>query len=51
MRQQFNAESVTSFCLVITDAKYAYSQKKKKNQVDVLNNLPTDIHIYAQNKS
>lgn len=49
MRQQFNAESVTSFCLVITDAKYAYSQKK--NQVDVLNNLPTDIHIYAQNKS
>lgn len=50
MRQQFNAESVTSFCLVITDAKYAYSQKKK-TQVDVLNNLPTDIHIYAQNKS
>lgn len=50
MRQKFNAESVTSFCLVITDAKYAYSQKKKP-QVDVLNNLPTDIHIYAQNKS
>lgn len=49
MRQKFNAESVTSFCLVITDAKYAYSQKNP--QVDVLNNLPTDIHIYAQNKS